>query len=199
MATEDQARLEIHPVTPERWHDLERLFGPWGACAGCWCMWWRRPAAEWDQQRGADHREALHALIAAGDTPGLLAYIGGQPAGWVSLGPRESFPRLERSRILKRVDVQPVWSIVCFYVAKGRRRQGITAQLVAAAVAYAREHGATLVEGYPVEPKSGKMSAVSAFTGLAAAFRAAGFVEVARRAQTRPIMRSMMVAEHNDG
>jgi GNAT superfamily N-acetyltransferase len=190
-----QASIEIHPVTPERWTDLERLFGPRGACAGCWCMWWRVQAADWSRQRGAGNRAALRSLVESKAVPGLLAYVDGKPAGWVSVGPREAFPRLERSRILKRVDDQPVWSVVCFFVAKSWRQQGVTEHLLGAAVAYAREHGATIVEGYPVEPRSAERPAVYAFTGLASAFRKAGFTEVARRSETRPIMRYTIGAE----
>jgi GNAT superfamily N-acetyltransferase len=121
--------------------------------------------------------------------------VDGKPAGWVAVGPRETFPRLDRSRILKRFDDQPVWSVVCFFVAKSWRRRGVTEHLLDAAVAYAREHGATVVEGYPVEPKSAEMPAVYAFTGLASAFHKAGFTEVARRSATRPIMRLTIRAE----
>jgi len=198
-----RAVVRVHPVTPERWGDLEALFGPRGACAGCWCMWWRVQAADWGRQRGVGNREGLRALVDSGEAPGLLAYVDDTPAGWVAVGPREAFPRLGRSRILKRVDDQPVWSVVCFFVAKSWRRRGVTEQLLDAAVAYAREHGATVVEGYPVEPKTAEMPAVYAFTGLASAFRKAGFVEVARRSQTRPIMRYMlgarMVGAREDG
>jgi GNAT superfamily N-acetyltransferase len=185
----------VHPLTLGHWSDLETLFGPRGACAGCWCMWWRLPASEWGRQRGEGNRAGLRALAESETPPGLLAYVDGKVAGWVSLGPRERFPRLARSRVLKPVDDQPVWSIVCFYVANVYRRRGLTARLLAAAVAYAREHGAAIVEGYPVEPKQAEMPAVYAFTGLASAFRAAGFVEVARRSETRPIMRYVVAGD----
>ena len=105
------------------------------------------------------------------------------------MAPRQAFPALERSRILKRVDDQPVWSVVCFFIAKTYRRQGLTVSLLRAAVKYARQQGARIVEGYPEDPKKANIPPPFAFTGLASAFLQAGFVEVLRRSETRPIMR----------
>lgn len=181
--------LDFHPVTPERWHDLETLFGPRGACAGCWCMWWRLSRSQFDKQKGQENKQALKTIVNSGDVPGLLAYANGQPVGWCSVAPREEFSALERSRILKRVDDQPVWSIVCFFVAKPFRHKGVTVGLLKAAVEYARQHGARIVEGYPVEPKKTSVPDIFAYTGMVSAFRKAGFVEVLRRSETRPIMR----------
>jgi GNAT superfamily N-acetyltransferase len=183
------AHLEFYPVTPDRWRDLEKLFGEHGACGGCWCMWWRLKRSEFDQKKGAGTKRALKQLIAQGQAPGLLAYADGEPMGWCSVAPREDFSALERSRILRRVDDEPVWSVVCFFVARPFRRKGVTNKLLTAAIGYAREHGARIIEGYPVEPKVGNVPDAFVFTGLASAFREAGFVEVTRRSETRPIMR----------
>lgn len=181
--------LECHPLTPERWADFERLFGPRGACAGCWCMWWRATRSEWDRQKGDGNREALKAIVHAGEVPGLLAYAGGQAIGWCAVQPREAYRALERSRILKRVDERPVWSVTCFFVARPFRRQGVTVGLLRAATEHARAHGARIVEGYPVAPRQSSMPDVYAFTGTVSAFRQAGFAEVLRRSESRPIMR----------
>jgi GNAT superfamily N-acetyltransferase len=182
----------FHPLTPERWNDFEALFGPHGACGGCWCMWWRIKRSDFEHQKGDVNRLALQQIVASGEVPGLLAYDGakgGPPVGWCSVAPREAFPALERSRILKRVDDQPVWTAVCFFVAKTYRRQGLTVSLLRAAVEYARQAGAKIVEGYPEDPRKAEIPAPFAFTGLASAFIQAGFVEVLRRSETRPIMR----------
>ena len=181
--------LSFHALTPDRWPDLVSLFGPRGACGGCWCMWWRLKRSEFDLQKGEGNRLALQAIVASGEIPGILAYRGGQPVGWCSIAPRQAFPVLERSRILKPVDDQPVWSVVCFFIAKPYRRQGLTVRLLEAAVAYAREQGASIVEAYPQEPRQDHAPDPFVFTGLASAFRQAGFVEVLRRSETRPIMR----------
>jgi GNAT superfamily N-acetyltransferase len=180
--------LEFQSVTPERWQDLEALFGEHGAYGGCWCMWWRLKRSEFAKQIGQGNKEALKRIVEAGEVPGLLAYADGQPVAWCSLGPRETFPALERSRTLKRVDDKPVWSIVCFFVARSARRKGVMQKLLRAAVEYARAHGAEIVEGYPAEP-TGSLSGASGFTGVVSTFRQAGFVEVLRRSRAQPIMR----------
>lgn len=181
--------LRVAPATPERWDDLARLFGARGACAGCWCMWWRRSPADWSRGKGAGNRRALHRLVASGDPPGLLAYDGREPVGWIALAPRESYPRLARSRTLAPLDDVPVWSVTCFFVAKGHRRKGVSVALLEAASDYAARRGARMLEGYPVEPRSAAIPDAFAWTGTAAAFRKAGFREAARRSATRPIMR----------
>lgn len=182
-------RFEFHPLTPDRWRDLERLFGPRGACGGCWCMYWRIKRSEYLKNKGARNRASFRAIVEGDTPPGVLAYLGEEPIAWCAVGPRSDYPVLENSRILKPVDDKPVWSITCLYVARQYRRQGVSAQLVDAAAKFARKHGARIVEGYPTEPKSGKVADAFIWTGLASAFQAAGFEEVARRSPTRPIMR----------
>ena len=181
--------LEFHPLTAERWKDLEELFGERGACGGCWCMWWRLKRSQFEKQQGQQNKEAFKRIVNSGEIPGLLAYNNGQPIAWCSVGPRKMYSVLERSRILKRIDDEPVWSIVCFFVKKTFRHKGVTVKLLKAATEYAKEHNAKIVEGYPVEPKKTKMPDIFAFTGLATTFIKAGFVEVLRRSETRPIMR----------
>lgn len=152
-------------------------------------MWWRVKRSQFEKQKGEENRKAFKKIVESGEIPGLLAYAEGQPIAWCSVAPRENFPVLGRSRTLKRVDDEPVWSVVCFFVAKPFRRSGVTIELLKAAVAYAGEQGARIVEGYPIEPKKPNMPAPFVWTGTASAFRRAGFVEVLRRSETRPIMR----------
>ena len=181
--------LKFNTVTPTRWKDLENLFGERGACGGCWCMWWRLSRSLFNQQKGEGNRKAIKKIVDSGEIPGILAYADVKPIGWCSVAPRERFQVLERSRILERIDEKSVWSVVCFFVAKPFRRKGVTVKLLKAAVEYAKKHKAKIVEGYPIEPKKGKFPDVFANTGLASAFLQAGFVEVLRRSETRPIMR----------
>src|SRR5512133_3597105 len=112
------SKVAIHPLTPERWPDLARLFGPRGACAGCWCMWWRLRRADWKAGKGEANRRAFAAYVEARHVPGLLAYAGHEPVGWVAVEPRAAYPGLARSRNLAAVDDVPVWSITCFFVAR---------------------------------------------------------------------------------
>jgi GNAT superfamily N-acetyltransferase len=181
--------LEFQPLRPERWGDFEELFGPRGAAGGCWCMWWRQSHKEFNAQKGEGNRKAMKRIVDTGRVPGILAYLEGRAIGWCSVAPREEFTRLERSRILKPVDAQPVWSVVCFFVRKDYRRSGVSVALLRAAAEFVRERGGRIVEGYPVEPGKGGTPDIFAYHGLAAAFREAGFEEVARRSATRPVMR----------
>jgi GNAT superfamily N-acetyltransferase len=179
----------VHPVTADRWGDLEALFGAKGACGGCWCMYWRRRKPEFDANKGAGNRKALKKLVEADHEPGLIGYRDDVPAGWIAVAPREEYVRLGGSRILKPVDDSPVWSVSCLFIRKECRRQGLSVRMLTAAVEFVRDRGGRVVEGYPVEPKTDSVPAPFAWTGLASAFLAAGFREVARRADTRPIMR----------
>jgi GNAT superfamily N-acetyltransferase len=185
-------RLTVHPLTAARWADAEALFGPKGACAGCWCQWWRRPASEWTKNRGDGNRKALRALAGRKVAPGLIAYAGKEPIGWCAVAPRSEYVRIEKSRVLKPIDDAPAWAVTCFYVAKEWRRRGVTVFLLEAAARFAAKHGARLLEGYPVAARSKSAPGVFVFTGLPSAFEQAGFAEVARRSDSRPIMRRVL-------
>lgn len=180
---------EFHPLTPARWQDLENLFGERGACGGCWCMSWRLKRSEFTRQKGSKNKVALKKIVESGEVPGILAYLEGKPIAWCSVGPRERFPALERSRVLKRIDDRPVWSMVCLFIAKEFRHKGISVEMLKAVVDFAKKNGAKIVEGYPVEPKKGKWPDAFAWTGVASAFKKAGFKEVHRGSPSRPIMR----------
>ena len=181
--------MKYFPLTTNRWPDMETLFGERGACGGCWCMWWRLKRSEFNLQKGEVNRQALKAIVDSNEVPGLLAYSDGKPVAWCSVAPREHFPVLDRSRILKRIDNTPVWSIVCFFVEKHFRKKGITVNLLEAVIDYVRKRGGTVLEGYPIEPKKGNIPPPFAWTGFVSAFINAGFNECLRRSETRPIMR----------
>ena len=123
-----------------------------------------------------------------------MAYLDGEPVGWTSLGRRADYERLAHSKVLAPVDDRPVWSIVCFVVARRRRGQGIAVALLDAAIAYARDHGATTLEAYPVDTSAGRIASASAYHGTLSMFERAGFtVAEVRRANAssapRPIVR----------
>lgn len=182
-------KIEILPASPERWSDLEKLFGARGACGGCWCMFWKETRKEFEAKKGDENRLAMKIQVESGAEPGLIAYIGGEPAGWCAVAPRESYPALERSRVYARVDGEKVWSIVCFFIAKKFRRQGLSVALIKAAVDYAKSRGAKIVEGYPKAPKAKDSPDVFAWTGTVGAFEKCGFTETARRSETSRVMR----------
>ena len=187
--TTKEGLVKTRPLTAKNWADLERLFGPRGACAGCWCMWYRLSRHTWEKQKGRGNRQAFQRVVASGVPTGVLAYQDKEPVGWCAVAPRKDYVRLARSRVLKPVDEQPVWSITCFYVAKAHRRSGLTEQLLRAAVEYARKHGGKIVEGYPHDRPAGEMPDAFAYTGFVSAFRKVGFKEVARRSARRPMVR----------
>lgn len=180
--------LEFHALTHDRWPHLARLFGKRGACGGCWCMSWRLKKADFEARKGDRNKRSFKRVVDRGAPTGIIAYMNDEPVGWCSVAPREHFVRLENARTLKRLDDMPVWSIVCLFVARPHRNQGISVALLKAAAEWAKTQGATLVEGYPTEPSS-KLPDPFVWTGLASAFRKAGFKEVARPARTRPIFR----------
>lgn len=181
-------RVEIRPVTADRWGDVLGLFGDNGAYANCWCMWWRTTSAEFSAGLKGGNRRAFQRIVREDRVPGIIAYVGGEPAGWCSVAPRSEFGRLDRSPALKPVDDTPVWSIVCLYIDRSFRKQGVGAALLRGAVAHARRNGARVVEGYPVDDHP-RPDPASAFTGVASMFRDAGFREVAHRPGRRSVMR----------
>ena len=190
--TKVKSKYIFYPVMKENWKDFENLFGEKGACAGCWCMYWRLRRKEYDTLRGEGTKKKMKSLVNKGIIPGILAYDDKQPVAWCSVAPREDFPVLENSRVLKRIDDKPVWSIVCFYINKNYRKKGLSIELLNAAKKYVKKNKGKIIEGYPVEPKKGKTADVFAWTGLASAFKKAGFKEIERRSETRPIMRIVL-------
>jgi len=185
-----EAELEIHPLTRDRWDDLVTVFDRPGDPKGCWCMFYRVRGRDFDRLWGQGARAAFRKVVADGAPPGLLAYRDGTPVGWVAVAPREAYPRVLNSPVLRPVDDAPAcWAIVCFYVVRGERRGGIAAALLEAAVDFAADHGAAAVEGYPKDTAGTKRHANEMFVGSRSMFQAAGFEEVARRSPQRPIMR----------
>ena len=180
--------LSFKPLKRNLWTDLEELFGPRGACAGCWCMFWKLRGKAFEEVRGYETRQMHKSIVDSGVSTGLLAYLHGEVVGWVAVEPRSAYPKLAHSRVLKPVDDEPVWSVTCFFVAKNFRKQGITVELLKAAVEHVHAQGGRIVEGYPVETAE-TMPAPFIYTGTASAFQQAGFQEVARRSPTRPIFR----------
>lgn len=177
--------LTCVPLTVDRFPDMEAVFGERGVARSCFCMHWRRPDGGFEDKR--DNRDRFADITAQGRPPGLLGYIDNEPKGWVQVGPRHDFPTIQRSRLLKPVDDIEPWSINCFVVRSGQRRQGIGKGLLAAAIDYALSEGAQVIEAYPVDGE--RASVVDYFTGTIGMFAEHGFVEIIRRNDTRPIVR----------
>jgi GNAT superfamily N-acetyltransferase len=178
-------KLKVLPLTADLWPALEDLFGENGACNGCWCMYWRIGSTYRKQTREAN-KAAFREIVKTGPPPGMLAFDGKLAVGWCQVSPRDSLPWLERSWRLRRVDDAPVWSISCFYVRKGYRKQGVTSALITAAVKMAKRAGAPAVEAYPLD---GDLSPSASGTGYASTFLRAGFEMVTRHVPSRPVLR----------
>jgi len=173
-------RVVFHAVDASRWADFERLFESRGGPRNCWCMVWRATPAEAKRRDGAGRKAAMAERIAAGAPVGLLGYLDGEPVAWCSVAPRSTYRRLAG-------DDGPgegVWSIACFFVVRRLRGQGVTQRIIEAAVEYARAHGASVVEAYPVDPDSPSYR----FMGFVPAFEKAGFCEVGRAGRRRHVM-----------
>jgi len=188
--------LEILPLTPERLPDLGALFNEGGDPKWCWCAFFRVRGITFQNASARRNRAVLErAVDQLNDrAPGLVAYRQGAAIGWVSLGPREDYERLTHSRVLAPIDDRPAWSIVCFVVGRKFRGEGVAASLLEAAIRYASDHGATLLEGYPVETDGARISSANAYKGTLGMFERAGFNVVGRRranrsSPDRPIVR----------
>jgi GNAT superfamily N-acetyltransferase len=184
------AEFTTAPLTSKTWDDFEQVMGSNGGARGCWCMHWRTSFKEWEAGRGDGNRAALRDRAEQDPPPGLVFYVDGDPVGWVGIGDRSEYPRLQRSPVSKALDDTPAWVISCLFVRRSHRRQRLQAKMIAAACDFAADQGQHTVEGFPVEPAPGKTAGPdNAMTGMASAFLEAGFTEVARRKHDRPAMR----------
>jgi GNAT superfamily N-acetyltransferase len=187
-AASEVAAIELKLLAPEDWPLVERLFGSKGATGGCWCMWWRRRGGKtWAGCKGEPNRLAFRALVESGAAHGVIALVKGEPIGWCNFGPRADFLRLGTSRVLQRQSRRERWSITCFYVRAGWRRQHVAQRLLERATAEAFRCGAEEIEGYPKTYGSGDSPAAFVWTGLPRMFEAAGFVPVKAEASQRLI------------
>lgn len=168
---------QTHPVTPDRFEDFADVVNPNRRATHCWCVSHRLRAREIDELGGGDREQAMRALCARDDPPGVVTYRDGTPVGWCNIGARADIPRLVASTVIRPVDDVPVWSIICVVVRGGHRRQGVTGHLIEGAVAYAASRGAPAVEAYPADP-AGRMDLTMAFVGTRRMFERAGFEQV---------------------
>ena len=176
----ETARVVFRAVTADSWADFERLFEARGGPKSCWCMVWRPMPGSPTRNDGASRKAAMARIITAGAPVGLIGYLDGEPVAWCSVAPRSTYRRLVND---DRSDNEVTWSIACFFVVRRLRGQCMTERLIAAAVELAKANGASIVEGYPVDPQSPSYR----FMGFTSVFEAAGFVEVARAGTRRHV------------
>ena len=172
-----ETRIEVVPATVERWDDVVSVLDATGE-HGCLCQPWRGKDAV-EKAEGLDRRQRLRRQIeSTSPAPGFVAYVDGQAVGWVGVAVRTEAPRLMNSRTIPLVDEQPVWSIGCFRIRPGFRRQGVATALLAGGVDAARRTGAPGVEAYPIDPGGKRVEVGAGYVGIASMFDAAGFRRV---------------------
>jgi GNAT superfamily N-acetyltransferase len=181
--------LVIKPLIPDIWQDFEQLFGPKGAVGGCWCMWWRISRREFEKGQYSGNHEAMKTLVGSGTIPGLIAYHSDVPCGWCSVAPREHYESLERSRVLKRIDDEEVWSIVCFFINRKFRGAGLGKKLIHGTIEFVKANGGKIIEAYPTLTREKQLPPVSSFMGIPKIFEQIGFREVHRPSASKVIMR----------
>lgn len=176
--------ITIEPVTPDRFADAEHALSGGGDGRSCQCQWWMITNAQWQGTSQEERQGMLRAEVDAGPPPALVAYVDGEAAGWVRVGPRTAQQRIARTRAFADsphpFDDESVWAVSCFVIRREHRGAGLTAELLDAALAYAADNGARVVEAYPVDPTAAKKRANEMYTGILSTFLAAGFTEVAR-------------------
>ena len=185
----EEKSVEIFPLDINRWEDFVRLFGERGACGGCWCMSWRLKKSEFELGKGEPNKYSMKDIVYRDKPAGVLAYVDDKPIGWCAVAPREVYKRLENSKVLKRIDDKPVWSITCLFISKVFRRKGISTELIKGAIEYAKSNEANIVEAYPVFPYGDNVPDAFLWTGIPIAFESAGFTEVKRRSKWKSMMR----------
>lgn len=181
--------LKAYAMDSTRWSDFEELFGDRGACGGCWCMSWRLKKSDFDSKKGSGNKNAMKALVDNDEPVGVLLYIGEKPIGWCAAAPREKYIRLENSRVFKKIDDEPVWSITCLFLSKLSRRKGISTELIKAAINYCKLNGAEIIEAYPSVPYDEKVPDPFLWTGIPSSFLKAGFKIAEKRSKWKLMMR----------
>ena len=183
-------QLTFEPLSKDNWGKFVQLFGELGACGNCWCMWPRIPKHDFQEGKENDgNKSAMKDLVWAGQPTGILGFYEEQPIAWCAFAPREHYLKLEKSRVHKRIDDQPVWSIPCFFIDKNFRRQGVSVELLKGVIRYAAVQEIKIIEAYPTIPTKEKLPDSFAWIGLYKSFEQAGFQIVDRTSKNRPMVR----------
>lgn len=183
-------RLRLEPLTRENWGKFVALFGDRGACANCWCMYYRLKGRDFAGGKKNDgNKKAMKKLVWQGRPAGVIGFLSGEPVAWCAFAPREDFIKLAASRVHRPIDDEPVWSIPCFFVARKFRNQGISVRMLEALIAYAKRNKIKVLEAYPVIPAKGRLPDAFAWIGIYKSFARAGFKIVDRTSKHRPMVR----------
>ena len=182
------------PLSADRWPDFETLFGPQGACYGCWCTHFRIPTDQRKFMDGAAKKAFMHDRVDRGPPPGILGYLEDAPVAWVQVGPRAELPKWNSPKTVSR-PIEPedaedpgIWAVSCFFMASRHRGKGLSHRILSEAIVFAGRNGARLLEACPID-RTKQSKSVGLYVGSSRIFEAAGFSEIARRKDGRPLMR----------
>jgi GNAT superfamily N-acetyltransferase len=182
--------LTFEPLTNKNWNKFVQLFGERGACGNCWCMYFRLPKNEFVEGKQDDgNKERMHEMVRDNVPTGILGLYEGQAIAWCAFAPREDYLKLENSRVHKRIDSEPVWSVTCFFIDKNFRRLGVSAALLKGVIEIARKKKIKIIEAYPTIPTKEPLPDSFAWIGLYKSFERAGFKIVDRTSKSRPMVR----------
>ena len=182
--------LTVEPLSKKNWGKFIELFGVKGACGNCWCMYYRLSKSDFQEGKiDEGNKNAMKELVWNNQPAGLMALYEGRAIAWCAFAPRENFSKLGRSRVHKRIDDKPVWSIPCFFIHKDFRRQGVSVQLLKGVIQYAKENRIKIIEAYPTIPTKDILPDTFAWIGLYKSFERAGFEIVDRTSKNRPMVR----------
>ena len=183
------SKLEFEQLTSSNWEEFELLMGEKGGCGNCWCMYFRLPYKTFQQNKPDGNKKMMKQLVNKGMPQGLIASINNEPVGWIAMAPREDYIRIENSRVFKRIDDKPVWSITCFFVKKEHRHKGLSQQLIKGAVDHAKKKKIKILEAYPAIPYAEKVPHPFLWVGVLSSFINNGFEIVRQNSKSRAMVR----------
>jgi uncharacterized protein (DUF1697 family)/GNAT superfamily N-acetyltransferase len=185
--------LTFEALSKSNWNQFVGLFGEKGACGNCWCMAFRLKKADFEVGKANDGNKNLMKQLVWNNQPtGILGIWKGKAVSWCAFAPRDVFRRLENSRVHKRIDDKPVWSIPCFFIGKEFRKQGLSVTILEGIIDYARKNNIGIIEAYPVIPTKGKLPDPFVWTGLFKSFARAGFQIADQTSKNRPMVRYVL-------
>lgn len=184
-----EGKLKFKSLSAANWKQFETLMGEKGGCGNCWCMYFRLPYKAFQENKPDGNKKLIKQLVNKGLPQGLIASLDDQPVGWIAMAPREDYMRLENSRVFKRIDGKPVWSITCFFIKKEFRHMGLSQQLIKGAIDFAKKKKIKTLEAYPAIPYAQKVPHPFLWVGVLSSFIKNGFKIVQQHSKSRAMVR----------
>lgn len=182
-------KLKFDSLTASNWKQFEILMGEKGGCGNCWCMFFRLPYKDFQENKPDGNKKLMKQLVKKGMPQGLIASMNNDPVGWIAMAPREDYMQIENSRVFKRIDDKQVWSITCFFIKKEFRHKGLTQQLIKGAVDFAKKKKIKTLEAYPAIPYSEKVPPPFLWVGVLSSFIKNGFKIVKQNSKSKAMVR----------